>query len=457
METVAEPFRSKVVERLRLPPRAERERLLQEAFYSPAYLNSADIYVDLVTDSGTGAMSDEQWAALMRGDEAYIRSRSFLAFERAAQEILGFPHVIPTHQGRAAENIVMELTVAPGKLALSNTHFDTTRAHVEHRGAQALDLVSDALWSFQDARPFKGNFDLEKLQAALSRYSDRIALVTITVLNNMACSSPVSMENIRTVSRLARERNIPVFLDACRIAENAYFIKKLEPGYADKTILEIVREMTSYADGCWVSAKKGAIVNVGGFIAARDEAFARRCQERLVLYEGFPTYGGLARRDLEAMAVGLHEGVDEPYLEHRVRSIEHLGTLLERAGLVVSRPVGGSGVFVDVGALYPHLSAEQLPEITLFCEFYLHGGVRVGAAPLMLETVDPRTGDVVQRIFQFARFAIPRRVYSKSHLEYVAMIAERVKANAPNVRGYRIVERPPVLGHFFTKFAPIAD
>lgn len=452
--TVSEPFRVKVVEHLRLPDRAERERILRDAFYSPAYVNSSDVYVDLVTDSGTSAMSDEQWAALSRGDEAYIRSKSYAAFEAAVREVTGFEHVIPTHQGRAAENIVMELSVEPGDLVLSNTHFDTTSAHVRHRGGSPVDLVGEGLWQFRSSDPFKGNFDLEKTRIALERHHERVALIVITVLNNFACSSPVSMENIRQVRELADRYQIPLFFDACRFAENAYFIKQREPGYADKSVAEIAREMLSYGDGCWMSAKKDALVNVGGFIALKDEKLARRCQEKLVLYEGFYTYGGLARRDLEAIAVGLREGLDEGYLGHRVRLVSYLGDLLERAGGVVSRPVGGSGVFVDVKALYPQLSEAELPGIALFADLYLEGGVRAGAIPFKMNTVDPKTGDIIERSFEFARFAVPRRVYSKAHMEYVAGVFGRVKENASKSRGYRVVEKPEVLGHFFAKFEP---
>ena len=452
--TVAEPFRTKVVEQLRLPDRSEREQILREAFYSPAYVNSSDVYVDLVTDSGTSAMSDRQWAALARGDEAYIRSRSYAAFEQAVQEATGFEHVVPTHQGRAAENIVMELLLEPGDLVFSNTHFDTTSAHVKHRGATPVDLMGDVLWQFRSDEPFKGNFDLQKLRAALQKHHERVALIVITVLNNLACSSPVSMQNIREVKALADEYGVPLFFDACRFAENAYFIKQREPGYSDKSVAEIAREMLSYGDGCWMSAKKDALVNVGGFIAVKDQALARRCQEKLVLYEGFYTYGGLARRDLEAIAVGLREGLDESYLGHRIRLVAYLGDMLESAGAVVSRPVGGSGVFVDVHALYPQLSEAELPGIALFADLYLEGGVRAGAIPFHINTVDPQSGEIIERSFQFARFAVPRRVYSKSHMEYVAGVFERVKANAQNSSGYRVVEMPDVLGHFFAKFAP---
>ncbi len=454
--TVAEPYRTKVVERLRLPNRAERERILREAHYSPVHLRSEDVYVDLITDSGTGAMSDAQWAGLMRGDEAYMHSRSFAPFEDAVRRRTGFRHVIPTHQGRAAENIIMELLARSGGVVLSNTHFDTTRAHVENRGAVPVDLMGDALWSFTEEQAFKGNFDLEKLEAALSRQRDRVSLVVITVLNNFACSSPVSMANIREVSRLARSFGVPVLFDACRFAENAWFIKQREPGYADKSVAEIALEMFSYGDGCWMSAKKDAIVNTGGFIALADEALARRCQERLVLYEGFYTYGGLARRDMEAIAVGLDEAVDEAHLAHRTAQVAHLGALMEKAGAVVSRPYGGSGVFVDVHAMYPHLAPEQLPGVALCADFYLEGGIRLGAAPFSLHTVNRTSGEIEDRVFEFARFAIPRRVYSRAHLDFVAGVTKRVVERASQNRGYKVVYYPEVLGHFFAKFEPLA-
>ena len=453
--TVAEPYRIKVVEKVRLPDRQERAEILRRAFYSPAFVDASDVYVDLATDSGSGAMSDEQWSALMRGDEAYIRSRSFFAFEKAVQDVTGFQHVIPTHQGRAAEHIVAELLLHPGDIVLSNTHFDTTKANVENQRALAVDLVGDNLWDFREAHPFKGNFDLAKLQAALERHHERVPFVIITVLNNFACSSPVSMENIREVHRLAKQFGKPVFFDACRFAENAYFIKTRERGYESKSVGEIAREMLSYGDGCWMSAKKDAIVNIGGFIATNDATFARRCQEKLVLYEGFYTYGGLARRDLEAIAVGLREGIEEDYLAHRTGLVAFLGAELERAGAVVSKPVGGSGVFVDVQSFYPHLGPEKLPGIALFCDLYLEGGVRAGAIPCEMRCIDPRTGDIVPRRFEFARFAVPRRVYTKSHMEYVGQIVGRARQNAAANRGYEIVEHPEVLGHFFSKFAPL--
>ena len=456
-QTVAEPYRTKVVEHIRLPNRAERERILHDAFYSPVHLQSSDVYVDLITDSGCGAMSDQQWSALMRGDEAYMHSRSFGPFESTIREITGFRHVIPTHQGRAAENIVMELMVKPGDIMLSNTHFDTTRAHVENRKGRPVDLMSDSLWRFREEHPFKGNFDLAKLEAALSRYHAQIPMIIITVLNNFACSSPVSMENIREVRRLANRHRIPVLFDAARYAENAYFIKQREPGYESKSLEEIVLEMFSHGDGCWMSAKKDAIVNIGGFIAMNDEDLAKRCQQKVVLYEGFYTYGGLARRDLEAVAVGMREGIDERYLGHRTALVAYLGAELERAGMVVSKPVGGSGVFVDVESIYPHLPPERLPGIALCADLYLEGGVRIGAAPFPLTTVAADSGNLVEKVFQFARFAVPRRVYSRSHMDYVAGIAARVRELATANLGYAVADEAGTLGHFFAKFSPRTD
>jgi len=453
VEALVEPYRIKVVEKIRLPAREERERVLREACFSVTYINSADVFIDLATDSGTSAMSDQQWAAMMVADEAYVRSRSFFRFEKAVREILGYQHVIPTHQGRAAENIISELLIKPGDIVPSNTHFDTARAHVEHRNGIAIDLVGDWLWDFEREHPFKGNVDLDKLKNVLARHGARVPFISITISNNMACSSPVSMDNIRQAKHLADEFNIPILFDASRFAENAYFIKLREPGYVNKSIADIVSEMFSYGQGCWMSAKKDALVNIGGFIALRDEALARRCQELLVLYEGFPSYGGLARRDLEAIAVGLHEGIDEAYLRHRTGQVAYLGKLFEEAGVRCSKPFGGSGVFVDLERLYPHLSPDQFPDVAMGCDVYLEGGVRAAAFPFTLKTVDA-AGEIVTREFQFARFAIPRRVYTQSHLEYVAGVIGKVKENARNNKGYRCTYVPEVLGHFFSKFEP---
>jgi tryptophanase len=454
LSALVEPYRVKVVEPIRLLPRHDREHALREAFYSVTYLNSADVFIDLATDSGTSAMSDRQWAAMMTADEAYVRSQSFFRFEEAIRDVVGYRHVVPTHQGRAAENILTELLVKPDDVVLSNTHFDTVRAHIETRHGVGLDLVGDWLWNFDEQHPFKGNFDLEKLKVALAHFAQRVPFITITISNNMACSSPVSMENIRQVRALADQYGLPVLFDASRFAENAYFIKQREPGYADRSIRDIVREMFSYGHGCWMSAKKDALVNTGGFIAVADETLARRCQERLVLYEGFPTYGGLARRDLEAVAVGLREGIEEPYLTHRTGQVAYLGELFERAGISCSKPFGGSGVFIDVQALYPHLTPEQFPEVAMGCDVYREGGVRAAAFPFVLKSVD-QAGQMTTRTFHFARFAVPRRVYTQSHLNYVGSVMARVKASAAQSRGFRCTHSPEVLGHFFSKFEPL--
>lgn len=453
IDAVVEPYRIKVVEKVRLLPREERERVLKTAHFSVVHIDSADVFVDLATDSGTGAMSDQQWAAMMVADEAYVRSRSFFRFEEAVHETMGYAHVVPTHQGRAAENILCDILVKPGQIVLGNTHFDTTRAHIEHRGATAVDLVGDWLWDFEEAHPFKGNVDLRKLESALKRYSSRVPFIALTVTNNMACSSPVSMENIRAVKRLADEYNKPIYFDASRFAENAYFIKTREPAYASVPLVNIVQEMFSYGRGCWMSAKKDALVNIGGFIAVADEALARQCQQRLVLYEGFPTYGGLSGRDLEAMAVGLREGIEEAYLRHRTNQVAYLGARLEESGIKCSKPFGGSGVFVDVRALYPHLPSDRFPETALGCDVYLEGGVRVGAFPFNMKTVD-HAGEIVARTVHFARFGVPRRVYTQSHLDYVAATVRKVKDNAAKNKGYRLTYAPEVLTHFFARFEP---
>ncbi|HRI50147.1 MAG TPA: tryptophanase [Pseudomonadota bacterium] len=455
LAALVEPYRTKVVERIRLLSRAERERSLQKAHYSIVHLPASDIYIDLVTDSGTSAMSDQQWAGLMTGDESYMGSRNFVRFEDTVRKLTGYPHVIPTHQGRAAENIVMELLAKPGDLIASNTLFDTTRAHVHNAGARPVDLVGDCLWDFQSEQPFKGNVDLAQLATALAKHHQSMPFLVVTVVNNMAGSSPVAMANIRETRRLADRYGIPLLFDACRFAENAYFIKQREEGYRDKSIREICQEMFSYGHGCWMSAKKDGLVNIGGFIAVQDEALANRCRERLVLYEGFPTYGGLARRDLEAMAIGLEEGVTEEHLQHRIAQVAYLGELIERqAGVTISRPTGGSGVFLDVGSIYGHLPAERLPWVAFTADLYLTGGVRAAAAPFSLMRIDPRTGELAERIFQVARLAVPRRVYGKSHMDFVGLAMQRVKQRAHLSQGYKLVHQPEVLGHFFAKFEP---
>ncbi|MGW7201379.1 tryptophanase [Streptomyces chryseus] len=451
-----EPYRIKAVEWVNLPTRSERARILKEANYSMAHLEAQDVYVDLVTDSGTGAMSDQQWAGIMRGDESYIRSRNFANLEQTVQEITGYKYVIPTHQGRAAENIATRLLIRPGEVVISNTHFDTTRAHVADKGGIPLDLVGDWIWDFSDQRPFKGDFDLTKVEIALKKYQGNIAFIVITVLNNFAFSSPVSMANIRAVRELADVHGVKVFFDACRFAENAFFIQQREPGYSQMSVQEIAQEMFSYGDGCWMSGKKDAIVNVGGFLAVNDEELTSRAKRQLVLYEGFPTYGGLAGRDLEAMAIGLREGMREDYLAHRTGQVAYLAERISDSGVGVSLPAGGSGVFVDVSSIYPHISAEALPVVTFCADMYLESGVRVGGIPMPTQTIDTHSGEVVERVFQFSRLAIPRRVYTKDHLDYVAAAVVKVKENANYSKGYRVTHKPGILDHFFAEFEPLA-
>jgi tryptophanase len=453
LSTLAEPYRVKMVEKLRLPDRSEREAALARAHYSPVFLDSSDVFIDLVSDSGTAAMSDEQWSALMRGDEAYIRPRSFFRLEAAVQDLLGFQHMIPTHQGRAAERIMLELLVRPGDVVLGNTHSDTTRSHIVHRGGIPLDLVDNALFEGRQ-QPFLGNFDLAKLRAALERNRGRVSLVICTIVNNVAASAPVSLANLRAASELAAEHGVSFVFDACRFAENAYLIREREPGQAGRSVRAIAREMFALGSGCWMSAKKDALVNAGGFIAVRDEALARRCQELVVLYEGFFTYGGLAGRDLEAMAVGLYEGTEDEYLSHRTRLVAHLGERLATAGMAVVKPVGGSGVYVDPYSIYPQLDPARFPSIALFCDLYLEGGVRVAGIPAHLADVDAKSGETTKRRLELVRFAVPRRAYGKAHLDYVAEIAERVVSVAPKNRGYRVVAGMGEAG-FLAQYAPL--
>lgn len=453
--TLAPPFRVKVVEYVRLPSKEERARILREAGYSPFGVRSEDVYIDLLTDSGTAAMSDEQWAAMMRGDEAYVGSRNYYHFEETVKEITGFEHVIPTHQGRAAENILFGALIKSGDIIPGNTHFDTTRAHIVDKGGKPVDLIGEWLWDFEREYPFRGNLDPARLEYVLENYHDRIPFILLTGVNNVAASSPISMENIIETKELTERYGIPLYIDACRFFENCYLIKVREPGYGSKSVAEIVREALSYADGCYMSCKKDALVNIGGFVAVRDEKVAQRCRERLVLYEGFPTYGGLARRDLEVIAVGLREGLDERYLEWRVGQVAYLGELLERAGVRVVKPTGGSGVFLDTHSLYPHLGEDKFPGVAAFADMYLEGAVRIFGAPFPIEFVDLDGGKIVRRSFEFVRFAIPRRALTKAHIEYIGAVMERVVERAHLNKGFRVIHWPEVLGHFFARFEPI--
>ncbi len=457
MKTIIEPFRIKSVEPIRMTTRAEREARLRDAAYNVFLLRSEDVLIDLLTDSGTSAMSSGQWAALMRGDESYAGSPSFYRFEQAIQDICGFRHVFPTHQGRAAERILFSVFCKPGDVVPNNTHFDTTRANVEHTGARAIDLVIPEGRQPALVHPFKGNMDvgaLERLIAEVGR--ERIPLCMLTVTNNSGGGQPVSMANIRAVSAVCRRERIPLYLDACRFAENAYFIKLREPGYEWRSPIEIAREMFSHADGCTMSAKKDGLVNIGGFLASNDAAVAQQERNLLILTEGFPTYGGLAGRDLEAIAVGLHEALAEDYLLYRITSTTYLGRHISEQGVPIVQPPGGHAIYIDAAAFLPHIPPLQLPGQALVAELYLEAGIRaVEIGTVMFGRRDPATGSESAAPMELVRLAIPRRVYTQSHIDYVVEAILNVFARREAMRGYRFTEQAPYLRHFSARFAPL--
>ena len=456
MSIIIEPFRIKVVEPIRQTTEEERKEILKNAHYNPFMIKSDDILIDFLTDSGTGAMSDRQWGALMQGDESYAGSRSFFRFESVVKKITGFKHIIPTHQGRAAERILFSIMVNKGDIVPNNTHFDTTRANIEFNDAEAVDLVIPEGKIPELEHPFKGNMDLEKLEELLERYHDRIPLGMITITNNSGGGQPVSMENIKEVSKLLHKYNIPFFIDACRFAENAYFIKLREKGYEDKSVLEIVQEIFSYADGCTMSAKKDGLVNIGGFLAMNDDELAMKARTLLILTEGFPSYGGLAGRDLEALAVGLEEVLNEDYLRYRLRTAEYMGERLVEAGISIIRPTGGHAVYIDAKAFYPHIPPSQFPGQTLVCELYRKGGIRgVEIGSVMFGKKDKETGKEVPAPMELVRLAFPRRVYTQSHFDYaIEKIIETFK-DREHAKGMKIVWEPPFLRHFTAKFEPV--
>ncbi len=455
----AEPFKIKVVEPIRRTTRAQREKLIAQAGYNVFALNSEAVYIDLLTDSGTSAMSDAQWAALMVGDESYSGSRSFYRLKAAVAKVMGFPLVIPTHQGRAAENVLFTTLVQPGDVVPNNMHFDTTQAHVEHRGGEARNLVVAEAYDPVANLPFKGNIDLALLERTLTGRKTKanpagesIPLVLITVTCNSGGGQPVSMVNLRAASGLCRRHKVPLFLDAARFAENAYFIKTREPGYADKPIPEIVREMFSYADGCTMSGKKDCLVNIGGFIGLRSRSLYERATVWAVLFEGFPTYGGLAGRDMEAMARGLEEVVDEDYLAYRVGHVAYLGQRLKDAGVPIIEPVGGHAVYLDALRFLPRMPREHLPAWALSAELYIEGGVRGVEIGTVLAGRDPRTGENRYPKLEMVRLAIPRRVYTRQHLDVVAETCRRVYQRRDKITGLAFKKEPPVLRHFTATF-----
>ena len=453
--TIVEPFRVRSVEPIRFTTMEQRSEALKEAGYNPFRLRAHDVLIDLLTDSGTGAMSSSQWAAMMASDESYAGASSFFKFAEAVQDITGFKHVIPTHQGRAAEHILFSNIARPGDVIPNNTHFDTTRAHVEHAGAEGRDLVIEEGKKSQSIHPFKGNMDLASLEKTIAEVGRaKIPAIILTVTNNSGGGQPVSMENVKAVSRMAREHGIPFFIDACRFAENAWFIKTREKAYADKTPLEIAREMFSLADGCTMSAKKDGMANIGGFLAMNDDALATRCRNLEILTEGFPTYGGMAGYDLEAIARGLYEALDEHYLRYRIRSIAYLGEKLTAAGIPIVQPTGGHAVYVDARTMLPHIPPEQFPAWSLNNALYLLGGVRgVEIGQVMFGKAGNGNGTAPMDL---VRLAFPRRMYTQSHVDYIAEVLQEANAQRESLPAYRIAWEAPVLRHFTIRMEPIA-
>jgi tyrosine phenol-lyase len=447
VRTIIEPFRIKSVEPVRTTTRAEREKLIADAGYNLFLVPSEAILIDLLTDSGTAAMSTEQWAAMMRGDESYAGSPSFTRFRDSVQSIFGFQHVIPTHQGRAAERILFNVMCKKGDIVPNNTHFDTTRANCEFVGAQALDLPIPEAREPAKLHPFKGNMDTARLAELLDRESaKKIPLVMLTITNNSGGGQPVSMANIREVKQICKKHGIPLYIDACRFAENAYFIKLRETGYSEKAPAEIAREMFSLADGCTMSAKKDGLVNIGGFLCTNDDLLAQQEKDLLILTEGFPTYGGLAGRDLDAIAVGLQEALHEDYLKYRIASTAFLGNHISSEGVPIVQPPGGHAIYLDARAFLPHIPLAQFPGVALANELYLEGGIRsVEIGTLMFG--EHATMDLV-------RLAIPRRVYTQSHIEYVVEVILDVWRRREKIRGYDIVHQAPFLRHFTARLKP---
>lgn len=456
-EPKAEPFRIKVVERINLISREERQRSIKEAGYNVMQLKAEDVYIDLLTDSGTSAMSDKQWGAMMVGDESYAGCRNFYHLESAVKEIIGFKYVIPTHQGRPAESLLFQTLVKKGDIVPFNMPFDSTAAHVRVNGGTIIEVVADVAYEPSIIHPFKGNVDIDKLGSFIDEVgADKIPLIMVTITNNSGGGQPVSMANLKALRKIADEYRIPLFIDAARCAENAYFIQQREEGYRGKTVADIVREQFTYADGCTCSAKKDPLVNIGGFLALNDRSLYDKILPLLILYEGFPTYGGLSGRDLEALAQGLHEMVDDDYIKYRVEHVQYLGKRLEDAGVPILKPVGGSAVYIDAHSFLPHIPQNQFPADALAVQIYIEGGVRCpGLGALAFGYTDEKTGEMILPKMELTRLAIPRRVYTHRHLDFVADSIVSLFEKRDKIRGLKIVSAPSELGHFLACLEPV--
>lgn len=456
MKTIIEPFKIKSVEPIRFTTKEERKKILQEAGCNPFMIHADDVLIDLLTDSGTSAMSSDQWAGIMRGDESYAGAKSFYIFEAAVKKITGDKFIIPTHQGRAAEKILFSILGGPGKYFPNNTHFDTTRANIEFTGAEAIDLLIEVGKHPEQRAPFKGNMDVDALETFINKVGkENIPVVMLTVTNNSGGGQPVSMQNIREVKEVCKKNNLPLFFDACRFAENAYFIKLREKGYENKSVLEICREMFSYADGSTMSAKKDALVNIGGWFSLNDDELAMKCRNLLIVTEGFPTYGGLAGRDLEAIAQGLEEVVDEHYLQYRIRSTEYLGEKIMAAGVPIIEPPGGHAIYIDAKRFAPHIPSEKYPGQAIVCELYIEGGVRTCEIGSVMFGKYDKNGKLIPAMMELVRLAIPRRVYTQSHIDYVAEVVIEVFNRREKLKGVEIIYEAPMLRHFTAKFKPL--
>jgi len=452
-----EPYRIKVVEAIKKTSRKEREEILKKSGYNVFNILAENVYIDLLTDSGTSAMSDRQWAGIMVGDESYAGAKSYLHFEKAVKRIFGFKHVLPTHQGRAAERILFETILSKGDAIPNNIHFDTTQANIEYRGAEAVNLVSDEAFDPDKIADFKGNMDVDKLERFIAeRGKDNIPLVMLTITNNSGGGQPVSMDNIKKVSQICRKHKLPLFFDACRFAENAYFIKTREKGYENKSILEIAQEAFSYADGATMSAKKDALVNMGGFLTLNDSDLMEKLRNLLIITEGFPTYGGLSGRDLEALAIGIEEVLEEDYLAYRTGQVQYLGDLLDRSGVPIYKPAGGHAVYLLADRFLPHIPRDRYPGWALSVALYREAGIRaVEIGGVMFAKEDERTGKTIFPQLELVRLAIPRRTYSISHMHYVADALIELHKKREQIKGYKIIHQTPHLRHFTARLEEI--